>query len=31
MKLEVYLKPLEVWMEMNKDVTESVRFQNMIE
>ena len=26
MKLEAYLKALEVWMEMNKDVSEAVRF-----
>merc|ERR1712121_92180 len=26
-----YLKALEVWMEMNKDVSEAVRFQDVIE
>ena len=26
MKLDAYLKALEVWMEMNKDVSEAVRF-----
>ena len=26
MKLDAYLKVLEVWMEMNKDVSEAVRF-----
>ena len=31
MKLDVYLKALEVWMEMNKDVSEAVRFQDVIE
>ena len=31
MKLEVYLKALEVWMETNKDVSEGVRFQDVIE
>merc|ERR1711873_229882 len=31
MKLEAYLKALEVWMEMNKDVSEAVRFQDVIE
>ena len=31
MKLDVYLKALEVWMEMNKDVSEGVRFQDVIE
>merc|ERR1712121_567182 len=31
MKLEAYLKALEVWMEMNKDVSEAVRFQDLIE
>ena len=31
MMLDVYLKALEVWMEMNKDVSESVRFQNVME
>ena len=30
MKLDVYLKALEVWMEMNKDVSEGVRFQYVI-
>ena len=31
MKLEAYLKALEVCMEMNKDVSEAVRFQDVIE
>ena len=31
MKLDAYLKALEVWMEKNKDVSETVRFQDMIE
>ena len=31
MTLDVYLKALEVWMEMNKDVSESVRFQDVME
>ena len=31
MKLEAYLKALEVWMEMNKDVSEAVRFKDVIE
>ena len=31
MTLDVYLKALEVWMEMNKDVSESVRFQDLME
>ena len=31
MKLDVYVKALEVWMEMNKDVGEAVRFQDVIE
>ena len=31
MKLEAYMKALEVWMEMNKDVSEVVRFQDVIE
>ena len=31
MKLDVYLKALEVWMEMNEDVSEGVRFQDVIE
>ena len=30
MKLDVYVKVLEVWMEMNKDVSEAVRFQDVI-
>ena len=30
MKLEAYLKALEVWMEMNKDVSEAVRFQGLL-
>ena len=31
MKLDAYLKVLEVWMDMNKDVSEAVRFQDVIE
>ena len=31
MMLDIYLKALEVWMEMNKDVSESVRFQDVME
>ena len=31
MKLEAYLKALEVWREMNKDVSEAVRYQDVIE
>ena len=31
MKLDAYLKLLEVWMEMNKDVSPVVRFQYVIE
>ena len=31
MKLDVYMTALEVWMEMNKDVSEAVRFQDVIE
>ena len=31
MKLDVYVKALEVWMEMNKDVSEAVRFQDVID
>ena len=31
MKLDAYLKALEVWMEMNKDVSEAVWFQGVIE
>ena len=31
MKLDAYLKALEVWMEMNKDVSEAVRFQDVRE
>merc|ERR1712243_510637 len=31
MKLKAYLKALEVWREMNKDVSEAVRFQDVIE
>ena len=30
MKLDVYVKALEVWTEMNKDVSEAVRFQDVI-
>ena len=28
MKLDVYVKALEVWMEMNKDLSEAVRYQD---
>ena len=31
MKLDAYLKVLKVWMEMNSDVSEAVRFQDVIE
>ena len=31
MSLERYLKALEVWMEQNKDVSDSVRFHEVIE
>merc|ERR1711889_12373 len=31
MKLEAYLKVLEVWMQMNSSVSEAVRFQDLIE
>ena len=31
MKLDAYVKVLEVWMEMNKDVGEAVRFQDVME
>ena len=31
MKLEAYEKSLQVWMEMNKDLTEAVRYQDVIE
>ena len=31
MKLDVYVKSLQVWMEMNKDVSEAERFQDVIE
>ena len=31
MMLDVYLKVLEVWMETNKDVSEGVRFRDVIE
>ena len=31
MKLEVYLKVLEIWMETNKDVSEGVRYQDVID
>ena len=30
MKCDIYVKALEVWMEMNKDVSEAVRFQDVI-
>ena len=30
-KLDAYLKVVEVWIEMNKDVSEAVRFQDVIE
>ena len=29
MKLEVYAKSLQVWMEMNKDLSEAVRYQDV--
>ena len=31
MKLDAYVKALEVWMKMNKDVSEAVRYQDVIE
>ena len=31
MTLAVYLKALEAWMEQNKDISEHVRFQDVIE
>ena len=31
MKLEAYKKSIEVWMEMNKDLSEAVRYQDVIE
>ena len=31
MTLAVYLKALEAWMEQNKDISEHVRFQEIIE
>merc|ERR1712030_35746 len=31
MKLDVYVKSLHVWKEMNKDVSEAVRYQDVIE
>ena len=31
MKLDVYVKSLQVWMEMNKDVSEAVRYLDVIE
>ena len=31
MKLEVYLKALEVWMETNKDIGEGIKYQDVIE
>ena len=31
MKLEAYEKSLQVWMEMNKDLSEAVRYQDVIE
>ena len=31
MKFEVYVKSLEVWMEMNKDLSEAVRYQDVME
>merc|ERR1711867_411885 len=31
MKLDVFVKSLQVWMEMNKDVSEAVRYQDVIE
>ena len=31
MKFEVYVKSLQVWMEMNKDLSEAVRYQDVME
>ena len=31
MKLQAYKKSLEVWMEMNKDISEAARYQDVIE
>ena len=31
MTLEVYLKALEVWMEQNKDISEHVKYNDVIE
>ena len=31
MKFDAYLKELEVWMQINSDVSEAVRFQDVIE
>ena len=31
MKLEIYLKALEVWMETNKDIGEGIKYQDVIE
>merc|ERR1711867_356823 len=31
MKLDAYKKSIEVWMEMNKDLSEAVRYQDVIE
>ena len=31
MKIDVYVKSLQVWMEMNKDVSEAVRYLDVIE
>ena len=31
MILDVYFKALEVWMEMNNDVSEAIKFQDVIE
>ena len=30
MKLDVYLKVLEVWMEISKDVSEGVKYRDVI-
>merc|ERR1712082_10685 len=31
MKYQAYKKSLEVWMEMNKDLSEAVRYQDVME
>ena len=30
MKLDIYVKALEVWMEMNKYISEAVRYEDVI-